>query len=83
MKCEIHSIALATAGGMGGGATIVSICKTHNWQFGDLPVGPETICPIGRVESVTDEAVAYIKKNAEEATKQAIESILDRTGRGC
>jgi len=59
MKCNIQSFMLnKTPFGM---AEATSICHTHHWQFGNLPVGHDTVCPIGRIEEARDNAIEEIR----------------------
>jgi hypothetical protein len=59
MKCSIKSFVIAAHPFGQGEAT--SICETHHWQFGNLPVGPDTVCPIGRIEEARDNAIEEIR----------------------
>lgn len=45
-----------------GAAVAVSRCETHNWDFGRGPT--QALCPIGRIEKATEEAIARIKEAA-------------------
>ena len=42
----------------------VSRCETHNWDFGRAPV-TNGLCPLGRIEEATEEAIAKIKAAGE------------------
>lgn len=42
-------------------AVSMSQCRTHQWPLGQLPVGPATLCPLGRIEQATEEGLAKIE----------------------
>jgi hypothetical protein len=58
MRCSIKSFVITTQFGQGEAA---SICETHHWQFGNIPVGPDTVCPIGHIEEARDNAIEKIR----------------------
>lgn len=39
----------------------VSQCQTHDWAFGRAPVHESGLCPLGRIEQATEDAIARIK----------------------
>ena len=59
MRCNIKSFVIATQ--PYGQAGAASICETHHWQFGNLPVGKDTVCPIGMIEEARDNAIEEIR----------------------
>lgn len=58
MKCDVISYMVLDVNASFGMGKAVTQCKTHNWLFD----GPATeLCPIGRIEQATEEAIARIK----------------------
>ena len=35
-------------------------CTTHQWSFGTAPVHVDGVCPLGRIEKATEEALEKI-----------------------
>jgi len=60
MKCHIGSVT-ALHPKYSGVTEARSFCFTHNWTFGEVPVGMDTTCPIGRIEEARDAAIAAIQ----------------------
>jgi hypothetical protein len=63
--CEIHSYAVPmdTAGGhWGGQGRVMTWCKTHQMEVPQPQT--EGLCPLGRIEQATEQALARIQARA-------------------
>lgn len=65
--CEIisYAVPMTDANGRqyaGGPATSQTMCKTHNWywQRGAAVTAINEMCPLGRIEAATEDALAKI-----------------------
>lgn len=56
MHCKITSYMVSS-----GSARTITVCETHNWTF-EGPV--MEMCPIGRIELATDDAIRRIHGHA-------------------
>ena len=53
-------------------------CETHNWDMQHMPVTFEgMLCPIGRIEKATEEALAKIKAASNGERKPDAENSAD------
>ena len=59
MKCELESYMICSE--PFGEAKTQTMCRTHNWPLDSLPVSTNTLCPIGRIEQATEEAIEKIR----------------------
>jgi hypothetical protein len=66
MKCQLESFFVSSDGRAFGASHAVTMCRTHNWALGQLPVTVDTQCPIGQIEDAVDAAI----KRIEEATSR-------------
>jgi hypothetical protein len=67
MKCRLNSFMMPDGPpyyASGGGAKAITRCEMHNWTF-DGPVSE--LCPIGRIEQATEDAIARIIRAEERA----------------
>ena len=62
MKCHIIAFAVSDPGNHGMGRAAFR-CEAHNWQV-DGPVGAGDLCPIGRIEQATEEALKMLSDAA-------------------
>lgn len=61
MTCKFMAFCVSTDGRSPGTARAVFHCTTHQWSFDTPSVSEETLCPLGRIEKATNEAIAKIE----------------------
>jgi hypothetical protein len=55
--CKLVSFAISTE--PFGAAKAFTRCETHDWPV-EGPVGPEYLCPLGRIEKAVEDGLAKI-----------------------
>lgn len=62
MHCTMVAYVLSTRPFEAG--TAACRCVTHNWDMGNIPAVSGLLCPLGRIEQATEEALAKIAEAA-------------------
>lgn len=64
MKCEFiaEAVSFTPSGHMMAGPHVAFVyCKAHGMPLGNTPMTSDSVCPIGKIEAATDDAIRKIQ----------------------